>query len=219
MEELTVPEILQGFLRKEYLEHRAYLLQLLINQFANENESQCTDLVVTNNESQEGQGPSQSDEPVKSSSHESQPTNVDEDTFRQMTRILLDLVDNPKSSPEIINLSLAALTNATIKEQYLIRFMDLLETADSPLSTKFHKSIENFLSYNPQLESKEDIPELWENEDPLQHVGSILCNISQNERGRKILLHTKTNYMPKFPAQIRTQNPIRRRGVVGCIRR
>jgi hypothetical protein len=194
-EKLTVPEILKGFLRKEFVSERVHLLELLINHFATENESELS---------------------------------VEKDSFRLMLRILFELIENKNnsSSSGVINLSLCVITNATVKEGYSAYLLEFINEADandsspaSALTKKFHSIIDLFLSYNPHLEQDLEEGQEWESIDPYQHVGSILCNLCQLEEGRKILLRKSNNYMMKLPSQVRSKNPVRRRGAVGGIRR
>ena len=61
-------------------------------------------------------------------------------------------------------------------------------------------------------------PEKWGMIDPWQHMGSILCNIARVEDGRRVILRQSTGYMPQLLRQIRSKNPIRRRGAVATLR-
>lgn len=64
--------------------------------------------------------------------------------------------------------------------------------------------------------------------DPYQHFAAVLMNITQTEAGRRFVLQihhpsnaTKTEgtcVLQRLVRQLKSQNPIRRRGVAGCIR-
>jgi hypothetical protein len=196
MEELTVAEILQGFYRKEYLQHRVQLLQLLTNHFAEEIEhTQEETIAKIDSET------CVENDPSTNSNANKKKEPADPEVFRQLVRIMLDFADNNKSSPEVVYLSLTVLTNATVNQVYALQFLDSIEIEDSPISQKFHSVINQYLEYNPQSDADET--EDWTTRDPFQYVGSILWNLSESERGRKIILHTGRGYMMKFPAQVR----------------
>ena len=109
------------------------------------------------------------------------------------------------------------------------------------LKTDFTHVLESFLKYDSQLVeqgdegaltdstvsscSKRDFIENitsecadWVKRDPWQHVSSILCNITRLEDGRRILLRQSSQYMGMLIKQIRSRNPIRRRGAVASLR-
>lgn len=82
--------------------------------------------------------------------------------------------------------------------------------------------IEKYLLYNPQLEDELSYSfsdDQWEIIDEWQHMGNFLCNICQVEDGRKIVMYVPSAYLSRLLGQIRSKNPTRRRGAVGCIRR
>lgn len=55
-------------------------------------------------------------------------------------------------------------------------------------------------------------------DDPFEHVGSILVNISKKEAGRKILLDPKRGLLKQIIMQFDSTNPLRKKGVSGTIR-
>lgn len=209
-DKLTVTDILNGLLRKEYIDHRAQLFQLLVNLFADENESDSQQLIVkssnsltANNNNEESNLENEKD----SNSSSTRPLQVNKETYRQLLRILLEFTDEKKFSHEIINLSLCVLVNATIKQEYIEYFLEFISTPDSgnPVSVKFHSVIDQYLSYNPQFEADDLIssPDFrWEELDQYQQVGNILANLCQQETGRKLILRTSTGYMLKLPSQV-----------------
>lgn len=42
--------------------------------------------------------------------------------------------------------------------------------------------------------------------DPWQHVGSVLCNLTRFDDGRRILLRQSSGYMPKLVTQVSMMN-------------
>lgn len=207
-EKLTVTDILNGLLRKEYIDHRAQLFQLLVNLFADENESDSQQLIVKSSNSSIANNSNEESNPEKdSTSSSTTPPQVNKETYRQLLRILLEFTDEKKFSHEIINLSLCVLVNATIKQEYIEYFLEFISTPESgnPISVKFHSVIDQYLSYNPQFEADDVIssPDFrWEELDQYQQVGNILANLCQQETGRKLILRTSTGYMLKLPSQV-----------------
>ncbi|XP_011622114.1 protein HGH1 homolog isoform X2 [Amborella trichopoda] len=55
-------------------------------------------------------------------------------------------------------------------------------------------------------------------DDPFEHVGSILVNISRNEAGRKLLLDTERGLLKQILPLFGTISPLRKRGVSGTLR-
>ncbi|WCJ21274.1 ARM repeat superfamily protein [Euphorbia peplus] len=55
-------------------------------------------------------------------------------------------------------------------------------------------------------------------DDPFDHVGSILVNISQKDAGRKMLLDPKRGLLKQIVRQIDSSSPLRKKGVYGTIR-
>ncbi|KAJ4973392.1 hypothetical protein NE237_006566 [Protea cynaroides] len=57
-----------------------------------------------------------------------------------------------------------------------------------------------------------------EREDPFEHVGSILVNISKMDAGRKLLLDPKKGLLKQIIRQFDSASPLRKNGVCGTIR-
>ena len=149
---------------------------------------------------------------------------------------------------EIVNLCLALLCNLTVPESHAQLLVDAhvinsaLPGEASPsisISPELTLAVESFLEYDCQLLEQSSsssegntsstgnlksshaavlTPEKWAMNDPWQHMGSILCNIARVEDGRRVLLRQSTGYMPQLLRQIRSKNPIRRRGAVATLR-
>ncbi|CAN1357282.1 Protein HGH1 homolog [Linum perenne] len=54
-------------------------------------------------------------------------------------------------------------------------------------------------------------------DDPFDHVGSILVNISQKEAGRKLLMDQKRGLLKQVLRQFDSTSPVRKKGVFGTI--
>ena len=50
-------------------------------------------------------------------------------------------------------------------------------------------------------------------DDPFDHVGSILVNISKKEAGRKMLLDSKRGLLKQILRQFDSTSPLRKKGV------
>ena len=99
-------------------------------------------------------------------------------------------------------------------ENYAIIFIanisSLPEIASIILETRYEGTrlanfiIEKFINYNPQIEPLESQVEHldWDAFDPLKHSGSILCNITQLEKGREIVCHRSSEYIPRICSQV-----------------
>jgi hypothetical protein len=175
MEELTVSEVLTGLVTREYQDHRLALLQHLTNCFA-ENGSIAGGSDLKN-------------------------------VFKTLLVLLTTTIGTDEDKCRQINCCLTALVNATTSEENIhLFFVVLQESMDNEsYSDKFHRCITNFLDYNPQLEddaSKNEASDYWEVNDEWQHLGNLLCNITQIEEGRKILLRQSTGYMEKLIVQV-----------------
>lgn len=55
-------------------------------------------------------------------------------------------------------------------------------------------------------------------DDPFDHVGSILVNISKKEAGRKMLLDSKRGLLKQILRQFDSTSPLRKKGVSGTLR-
>ena len=99
-------------------------------------------------------------------------------------------------------------------ENYAIMFIanisSLPEIASIILETRYQDTclanfiIEKFIKYNPQIEPLESQVEHldWDAFDPLQHSGSILCNITQLEKGREIVCNRSSDYISRICNQV-----------------
>ncbi|GMY26013.1 protein HGH1 homolog [Fagus crenata] len=55
-------------------------------------------------------------------------------------------------------------------------------------------------------------------DDPFEHVGSILVNISKQEAGRKLFLEPKRGLLKQIIRQFDSSSPLRKKGVSGTVR-
>ena len=121
-------------------------------------------------------------------------------SFHRLTTLMLNISGNE----EAIDLLLIAISNLTILEEACGNFLKTIDTEGGDLLTTFTKFIDFFLDHNPQAEEpiqshEEDAPNI---SDPFQHMSSVLCNITNIELGRNILLRQSSGYMPKLVAQV-----------------
>lgn len=116
-----------------------------------------------------------------------------------------------KTDGTLIALFLSLLTNATITEPNVRSFMTFLASSEK-FQNLFHNALNTFLDHNPQIE-QDEFEDAWEN------MASVMCNLSQIEEGRTMILRQSKNYMLRVIDQVRSKNVVRRRGAVGCIRR
>jgi hypothetical protein len=103
---------------------------------------------------------------------------------------------------KIISTSISALSNATTKEESAGLLLEHIEPADSKLQKQFHFIIKKYIQYNPQAESSEVEDPDWVLLDEWQHVGSVLCNICQTDKGRSAIMKTSNGYMDRIAMQV-----------------
>ena len=170
----------------------------------------------------------------------------DEESLKDIFRICFkQLCSTTKEALTLTDLCLSLICNLTMTEENSQILLDLYTVRELSgiisLKTDFTHVLESFLKYDSQLVeqgdegaltdstvsncSKRDFIENitsecadWVKRDPWQHVSSILCNITRLEDGRRILLRQSSQYMGMLIKQIRSRNPIRRRGAVASLR-
>jgi hypothetical protein len=142
-----------------------------------------------------------------------------------------------KKLRRVTDLCLSLICNLTVTEENSRIFLDTYTTGSMEsigLKPNFSFLVESFLNYDSQLleiaaedvllkHSVEPSPaskidETWDEKDPWQHVSSILCNLVRLDGGRQLLLKRSFGYMQKLVKQVRSRNPVRRRGAVASIR-
>ena len=155
------------------------------------------------------------------------------------------LCSTTKEALTLTDLCLSLICNLTTSEENSQILLDLYiireQSGVISLKSDFSYVVESFLEYDSQLVeqgddgaiadstvnscSKGDSMDMitsecadWVKKDPWQHVSSILCNITRLEDGRRILLRQSSQYMGMLIKQIRSRNPIRRRGAVASLR-
>ena len=139
----------------------------------------------------------------------------------------------------VVNYGMALLANLTRTEEGAIELVgrtlpdEAVQTVDADAATKVKPTLElllaRFLSAQ-YCKSDEEISgeHDWETSgvDPYQHFAGVLQNATQVEKGRRFLLkhhyttdkeESTTLLQDLFP-QLRSANPIRRRGIAGAIR-
>lgn len=140
--------------------------------------------------------------------------------------MLKHLSANSDGDRRIINLCLAALNNVTIPEKNAELFCQRAINSDGYIpNLTLHAMITEFVTHNPQLEEeglnyypKKGFSSDMIREDPWAYVGLVLTNIVRCESGRKLMLRQSLGFIPKLVDQIRSRNPVRRRGSVAVIR-
>ncbi|KAK8485662.1 hypothetical protein V6N13_029477 [Hibiscus sabdariffa] len=119
-----------------------------------------------------------------------------------MIKIAMDLLYKPGSS--ITRLLVMLLVNLTQLDDGI---SSLLQIGDDKMQGLYvMKLVRSF------CRSSET------NDDPFDHVGSILVNISKKEEGRKMLLDPKRGLLKQIIRQFDSSSPLRKKGVSGTIR-
>jgi Domain of unknown function (DUF383)/Domain of unknown function (DUF384) len=200
-DQATVAEIISGFTDVTLKGSRDILLELLINK-STENLAEFDSQLI-------------------------------DSTFK----ICMEHLSSPsKKLWRVTDLCLSLICNLTVLEENSKIFLDTYTTGSMEsigLKPNFSLVVESFLNYDSQLlEVADDISvehsmepssasktdETWNEKDPWQHVSSILCNLVRLDGGRHLLLKRSFGYMQKLVKQIRSRNPVRRRGAVASIR-
>jgi len=150
----------------------------------------------------------------------------DEDVCAILDSMLDQLSTNEDGDRTIINLCLVVLNNLTISEHHAEVFCKHVINSDGYVpKPALHAMIQNFVSHNPQMEDdgllydpQSGFSSDMIREDPWAYAGNVLTNIVRCETGRKVLLRQSLGFMPKLLQQVRSRNPVRRRGAVAVIR-
>ena len=161
-------------------------------------------------------------------------------------RLLEVLLTNPPTATQqqpdwraVVNFGTALLANLTRTEEGAIELVGrtlpekAVSKVDAEEAAKVKPTLELLLArfLSPQYEvynEIEEMPDDWDTNgvDPYQHFASVLQNATQVEKGRKFLLkhhystdqEDSTTLLQELLPQLRSRNPIRRRGVAGVIR-
>jgi len=150
----------------------------------------------------------------------------DEDVCAILDSMFDQLTTNEDGDRTIINLCLIVLNNLTISEHHAeVLCKHAINNDGYVPSPALHAMINHFVSHNPQKEEEGLLydPKIGFSsdmirEDPWAYAGNILTNLARCESGRKVILRQSLGYMPKLLAQIRSKNPVRRRGAVAVMR-
>ncbi|KAH9709519.1 protein HGH1-like [Citrus sinensis] len=120
-----------------------------------------------------------------------------------MIKTAIDLLYKPDSS--ITRLLVMLLVNLT---QLDYGISSLLQVEDEQIQGLYvMKLVRSFCQSSSEA-----------SDDPFEHVGSILVNISKKEAGRKILLDPKRGLLKQIVRQFDSSNYLRKKGVSGTIR-
>jgi hypothetical protein len=143
------------------------------------------------------------------------------------------LSDNEDGDRSILNLCLVVLSNLTVPEKNAQIFCDHTITSSIQMDSNtppegnegLTSMIKLCLQHNPQSEEtglnyypKTGFSSDMIAHDPYAYATSILTNIVRIDVGKKLLLRQTLGYIPLLVKQIRSKNPIRRRGAVSTIR-
>ena len=139
----------------------------------------------------------------------------------------------------VINYGMALLANLTRTEQGAIELVgrtlpdEAVQTVDTEEATRVKPTLElllaRFLSEQyckSDEEIDEDIDQEMNSTDPYQHFAGVLQNATQLEKGRHFLLkhhyttdkEDSTTLLQELLPQLKSSNPIRRRGIAGVVR-
>lgn len=99
---------------------------------------------------------------------------------------------------ELVHFHLVVLANLTLTEANCAFFFSQMSIDVAP----FQRLVGAFLGHNAQTEEEPLEESEWTLLDPLQHVASVLCNLTQWEDGRKIILKIGDGYTPKLASQV-----------------
>lgn len=105
--------------------------------------------------------------------------------------------------------AVSLLANITRTERGAVKFLDTVSQKEETSSTFMTLLLTRFLTLH------------YKKSDPYQYVASLLLNITQLERGRRLLVRRQeqqTSILESILSQLRSPNSIRRRGVAGAIK-
>ncbi|KAG5233315.1 protein HGH [Salix suchowensis] len=120
-----------------------------------------------------------------------------------MIKTAMDVLYKPDSS--IARLLVMLLVNLTQLDSGIV---SLLQIEDDKMQGLFvTKLVRSFCRSSDETR-----------DDPFDHVGSILVNISKKEAGRKMLLDSKRGLLKQILRQFDSTSPLRKKGVSGTLR-
>jgi len=140
--------------------------------------------------------------------------------------VLSNIGSHSQLTNSTLDLLMRLVSNLTIAEANAQQFVDLISSSDT-YRHGFQSAVEQFLSYNPQVENESDkamvggVDDEWIDMDPWQYMSSTLCNLCQIEDGRSFMLRRTSggsSYIERSLKQFRSRNVVRRRGAIGCLR-
>lgn len=155
-----------------------------------------------------------------------------------VARILEVVLEAPNT--EVVNRALAVLVNLTRTEAGAVEFIGKAYP-DEALTPEEWKERDEINSPKPSLEvlfsrfisasldvehfrniSISELDSDTQQHDPYQHVASILLNVTQVENGRRFLTKlssdNRSSRLQQVLPQLRSPNPLRRRGIAGTVR-
>ncbi|KAM7269520.1 hypothetical protein ACFE04_025017 [Oxalis oulophora] len=156
-----------------------------------------------------------------------------------LARLLSDKKDISQPAAEaLVNLSQQSTFASPMIDKGMIKIaMDMLYARDSSITKLLVMLLVNLTQFDDGIESllqtgDEKIQGLYitklvrsfcrssgeTDDDPFDHVGSILVNISKKETGRKMLLDPKRGLLKQIIRQFDSTSLLRKKGVSGTIR-
>ena len=184
MDELTVIEIINGLSDPNYVEYRLTLLQLLSNKFI-----------------KSGDGAAASDE--------SELNLVCNYCLLNITKQIITINNGKRIINEIIHYLLLTLANISTTQVGSL-FLSNLIINKVENKTQFTSILQKFLEYDTSIEpplfagESSQVEDAWITTDPLQHFASVLCNISQSEEVRRLIMLRSSEYIQKLLPHVRT---------------
>ena len=180
MDELTVKEIINGLSDPNYVEYRLTLLQLLSNKFIKSDDCET----ATN-------------------SDETELNLVCNYCLLNITKQIITINNGKRIINEIIHYLLLTLANISTTQEGSL-FLSKLIINKVENKTQFISILQKFLEYDISMEialsadeSAQD-GDAWITTDPLQHFASVLCNISQSEDLRRLIMLRSSEYIQKL---------------------
>ncbi|PPR95251.1 hypothetical protein GOBAR_AA25426 [Gossypium barbadense] len=129
-----------------------------------------------------------------------------------LIKIAMDMLYKPGSS--ITRLLVMLLVNLTQLDDGI---SSLLQIGDDKMQGLYvMKLVRSFCRSSETSASHSSVTPLQD--DPFDHVGSILVNISKKEEGRKMLLDPKRGLLKQIIRQFDSSSLLRKKGVSGTIR-
>ena len=130
-------------------------------------------------------------------------------SLKAVDRSMETLLGTEDASKRCINAALMLMANLTTSKE---GSRDTLQSQlEDPIlvGAKMRRVVEKFLAAEAPPAGEEDA---W------QHTASVLCNLTQLQDGRDMIRRRSTQILPRLILQLKSTNPVRRRGVASTVR-